>query len=259
MTEISLFFLRFPDIEAGGNSSKFPSNLERFKEEEIQRFFRTPSLKSSPIFVLLSSCDILFDQQQNEELPPLMTSELNLRAATRRDRETLFQLHIAAFGRVDEAKLVIKLLDSDSVVEDISLVAISDDKIVGHILFTDLKIQTEDGKELTNSHERRTSNYRAYAIALAPLAVLPEKQKQGVGRVLMNESLRLADKAGHGLVVVLGHPDYYQKFGFEPASKFGMLSPFDVTDEFFMVKPLSAFKPEVCGNVVYHGAFADMD
>jgi putative acetyltransferase len=184
---------------------------------------------------------------------------IELRRANPEDRESLFKLHEAAFGRADEAKLVLNLIDAETVIDEISLVAVLDGKIVGHILYTDLQIHDDDGNDLTDQPGVELSDFITYAVALAPVAVLPDKQRNGIGKALINESLKLADQRGHGLVIVLGHPEYYPKFGFEPASKFGMNSPFDAPDDVFMAKPLSKYNPAICGDVVYHEAFAEID
>jgi len=182
---------------------------------------------------------------------------LSLRQARSEDRDEILKVHEAAFGRAAEAKLVETLLNDGADIRELSLVAMRDGKIVGHILYTEVQILDEKNKNLSSMV--RGKGGIAYAVALAPLAVLPVHQKQGVGKALANESMRLADERGHGIVIVLGHPEYYPKFGFEPASKFGMSSPFDVADDVFMAKPLSAFNEKICGNVIYHDAFIEVE
>ena len=101
-----------------------------------------------------------------------------------------------------------------------SLVAVRDDLIVGHILFTPVTIESE-GRELA-------------ALGLAPMAVLPEQQRQGIGSLLVNVGLNRCRKEGLACVVVLGHPEYYPRFGFVPASHYGIKCEYDVPDEVFM-------------------------
>lgn len=184
-------------------------------------------------------------------------SGLELRPARAEDCEAIHNVHEAAFGRVDEAKLVDRLLSEGADIKELSLVAVEGGDVVGHILYTEVQILDDKNKNLSSMV--RAKGGIAYAIALAPLAVLPAKQKSGVGKVLANESMKLADERGHGIIIVLGHPEYYPKFGFEPASKFGMSSPFDVPDNVFMAKPLAAYNEKICGNVIYHEAFIEVE
>jgi putative acetyltransferase len=127
-----------------------------------------------------------------------------------------------AFGGAAEADLVDALRRNGKTV--ISLVAEDDGLIVGHIFFSLVAIQSK-GAELTG-------------VGLAPLAVIPERQNQGIGSMLVEHGLRRCREEGHPYVVVLGHPDYYPRFGFVPASRFGIKSEYDVADEVFMVMEL---------------------
>jgi putative acetyltransferase len=127
-----------------------------------------------------------------------------------------------AFGGAAEADLVDALRGNGKTV--ISLVAEDDGLIVGHIFFSPVAIQSK-GAGLTG-------------VGLAPLAVIPERQNQGIGSMLVGHGLRRCREEGHPYVVVLGHPDYYPRFGFVPASRFGIKSEYDVADEVFMVMEL---------------------
>jgi putative acetyltransferase len=123
-----------------------------------------------------------------------------------------------AFGRPAEADLVDALRTRGKVT--LSLVAVQDDRVVGHILFSPVMIESE-GKVFA-------------AVGLAPMAVLPELQRQGIGSLLVKRGLELCREAGHECVVVLGHPEYYPRFGFVPASKYGIKCEYDVPDAVFM-------------------------
>ena len=93
-------------------------------------------------------------------------------------------------------------------------------------------------------------------IGLAPLAVLPQFQKQGIGAALVQEALKIAEERGESLVVVLGNPKYYGRFGFEPSVAFRISSPFKVADEYFMVERLTTYQPHLMnGKVVYPPTF----
>ncbi len=127
-----------------------------------------------------------------------------------------------AFGGAAEAELVDALRRNGKTV--ISLVAEDGGRIVGHIFFSQVEIHSKVAG-LTG-------------VGLAPLAVIPERQNQGIGSTLVEHGLRRCREEGHPYVVVLGHPDYYPRFGFVPASRFGIKSEYDVADEVFMVMEL---------------------
>ena len=127
-----------------------------------------------------------------------------------------------AFGGTAEADLVDALRRNGKTA--ISLVAEDDGHIVGHIFFSAVTIESKE-TGLTG-------------IGLAPLAVIPERQNQGIGSMLMEHGLRRCRNEDHPFVVVLGHPNYYPRFGFVPASRFGIKSEYDVADEVFMVMEL---------------------
>lgn len=133
-----------------------------------------------------------------------------VREETPADLESIREINRQAFGREDEARLVDVLRDGGYV--RLSLVAEEGGRIVGHILFSDLPIVTQ----ATTLH----------ALALAPLAVLPERQRQGIGSRLVREGLRTCAEAGHRVVIVLGHADYYPRFGFSAQLAEQLKAPF---------------------------------
>jgi putative acetyltransferase len=139
-----------------------------------------------------------------------------------------------AFGRPAEAELVDALRQNGKAA--ISLVAEDDGRIVGHVFFSPVTIQSK-GTGLMG-------------IGLAPLAVIPERQNQRIGSMLVEHGLRLCREEGHPFAVVLGHPDYYPRFGFVPASRFGIKSEYDVADEVFMVMELREGALCGCAGVV---------
>jgi putative acetyltransferase len=166
-----------------------------------------------------------------------------VRAETAEDRRAVRRVNEMAFGRPGEADLVDALRAGAR--PHISLVAVLDEQVVGHIFFSPVSIESE-GDVLT-------------AMGLAPMAVLPEYQKQGIGGRLVREGLRECQRIGHAVVVVLGHPDYYPRFGFIPAKLKGLRCEYDVPDEVFMVAEL---EPQALdgrqGLVKYRPEFGDV-
>ncbi|HEY8460115.1 MAG TPA: N-acetyltransferase [Blastocatellia bacterium] len=127
-----------------------------------------------------------------------------------------------AFGRAAEADLVDALRGNGKAI--LSLVAECDGQIAGHIFFTPATI--------------RSSETELIGAGLAPLAVIPDRQNQGIGSTLVEEGLKRLREGGYPFVIVLGLPDYYPRLGFVPASRFNIKSEFDVADEAFMAMEL---------------------
>ena len=127
-----------------------------------------------------------------------------------------------AFGQPNEAALVDALRKAAD--PYISLVAIESGQVVGHIFFSPVSIESEDTV--------------FEAMGLAPMAVVPEHQNQGVGSLLVREGLRECERIGCDLVVVVGHPEYYPRFGFVPANQKGLRCEYPVPPEAFMVAEL---------------------
>ncbi len=158
------------------------------------------------------------------------------------DHAAVDEVNRLAFGRDAEAQLVAKLREADGRDQPLSLVAVRDDQVVGHILFSPILIETDGGN--------------VAAMALAPMAVLSDYQGQGIGSALVREGLESCRRAKHRIVVVLGHADYYPRFGFKPAKRYGLRSPFTVPDEAFMAMALvPGGLDDICGVVRYPAAF----
>jgi putative acetyltransferase len=133
------------------------------------------------------------------------------------------EIHSEAFGRPDEAAIVAAVRDSR--VPTISLIADLDSQLVGHVLLSPVTLEGRDDPR---------------GLGLAPLAVLSSHQRRGVGRALVEAALQRARILGYGYVVVLGEPRYYGRFGFVPASRFGLRSVYPAPDEAFMALELRA-------------------
>jgi len=140
------------------------------------------------------------------------------------DADDVSAVNEQAFGRAAEGDLVEALRLAGKAT--LSMVAVDQGQLIGHILYSPVRLE----------HERGVFP----VVGLAPMSVLPRFQRQGVGSALVKESLEACRQAGHEGVVVLGHPEYYPRFGFLPASRFGIESEFDVADEVFMALELRA-------------------
>jgi putative acetyltransferase len=150
--------------------------------------------------------------------------------------------HQAAFGQDEEARLVDALRPSPAFIPELSLVAEAAGRVVGHVLFSHIAV--DDGK------------VSVPALALAPLAVLPACQGQGIGSQLVRDGLARARALGHRIVIVVGDPAYYTRFGFQPAAPLGLTCPYPVPAEAFMALELQAEAlAGVQGAVVYPPAF----
>ena len=147
---------------------------------------------------------------------------VNIRSETPEDIASIHRVNKEAFGGTVEAELVDKLRNRD--VLTLSLVATDGDKIAGHISFSPVTVATG-----SSSFE---------AISLAPMAVLPDYQRKGIGSQLVRAGLEECRRLGHEIVVVLGHPDYYPRFGFVPARPKGIDCEFEVPEEAWMVLEL---------------------
>ena len=176
------------------------------------------------------------------------TDNILIRAEEPGDIAAIGEVNELAFGGGGEALLVAKLREWPGFIPELSLVAVKGGKIVGHILISPVEIAPGGG-----------SRRAIPALSLAPMAVLPEFQNQGIGSALVRRGLEEARRLGHGIVVVVGHPHYYPRFGFEPARPRGLEAPFPVPDEAFLALELvpGALK-DVKGTVVYPPAFDEV-
>lgn len=155
------------------------------------------------------------------------------------DVAAIHALNTAAFERVAEADLVDALRQQASPL--VSLVAIQGEQVVGHILFTPVTLSSHPNLKI---------------MGLAPIAVSPAHQKQGIGAALIQAGLQECRKIGYGAIVVLGHPDYYPKFGFVPTSQYQITCEYDVPPEAFMlVELIAGYLENKSGMISFHPAF----
>ena len=166
---------------------------------------------------------------------------MQIRAETPGDREAIAAVTEAAFGKPREARMVEAIRASDGFVPELSLVAEDGGEIVGHVMLSYVVL---DGAS-------------ARLLELGPMSVRPERQRRGVGSALVRAALETADARREPLVLVLGHPAYYPRFGFRRASLLGIVPPDpQIPDEAFMAIPLTAYDPSLRGRVVFPAAYA---
>lgn len=169
---------------------------------------------------------------------------MRIRKEEKIDYAEVYGLVKAAFETAEHANgneqdLVEALRKSSAFVPELSLVAEEDGKIVGHIMFTEIRI--DDKIELT----------------LAPLSVLPEYQNRGIGMRLIKEGHRIAAQMEYGISIVVGIEDYYPKAGYKRAKDYGIKDPFQVPSENFMVCSLGKEIGQYHGTVEYAKEFYD--
>lgn len=165
-----------------------------------------------------------------------------IRQEENKDYEAVYRVVKSAFDSAEhsdgrEQDLVTALRNSGSFIPQLSLVAEQDGKILGHILFTQVDIGGST------------------QLALAPLSVIPGRQRQGIGKALIQEGHKRARELGYCYSVVLGSETYYPQMGYLPAEQYGIQAPFDVPRENFMVCQLEKGAPKISGVVQYAKEF----
>lgn len=166
---------------------------------------------------------------------------IEIREEKKEDYDAVRIVNDRAFGQPEEGRIINILRKVCQ--ETLSLVAVSDEKIVGHILFSPVTIDHEDTQVI--------------GMGLAPMAVLPEFQKQGIGSLLVKEGLGRIKETDCPFIIVLGHEHYYPRFGFERASIHGLKAQWDgVPDEAFLVIILNkSVMADVSGIATYRHEF----
>ena len=165
-------------------------------------------------------------------------SDVSIRPERTTDHGMIRQVNEAAFNGVEEADLVESLRRDGLVL--LSLVAELNDRIVGHILFSRMAIDSQSGA--------------IEAVALAPMAVLPEHQREGIGGKLIQRGLDRLRHLGEQIVIVVGHPEYYPRFGFSAGEARGLESPFP-SDAFMTLELRDGALDGIRGRVRYPAAF----
>ena len=174
------------------------------------------------------------------DLDRLALASLDVRPEAAQDFAAVRTIHERAFAPSrEEADLVEALRAARDHVPQLCLVAARGGSVIGHIAFS--RARLDSGHPL---------------LALAPMGVLPEHQRQGAGSALVRDGLLRAAETEYPLVVVVGHAAYYPRFGFEPATPLGITAPFEVPDEAWMVYRLPGYRDDARGTVAYPDAFS---
>jgi putative acetyltransferase len=177
---------------------------------------------------------------------------MEVRAEKPEDLEAIRRVNFAAFGRESEADLVDQLRGAAST---FSFVAVELERIVGHIFFSPVAIPQ-------SGHSANVGECAGdlLVLGLAPVAVLPKYQRQGIGSLLIQSGLEECARLSFKAVVVLGSPAYYPRFGFIPAKEKGLGCEYPVPDEAFMVLELEPGALEGCAGVVkYRSEFNHLE
>jgi putative acetyltransferase len=161
------------------------------------------------------------------------------------DYEVIKDVNNKAFGQVKEGNLIEKLRLEPAYIRDLSLVALVRGKVVGHILFFPVNIVKEENSTPT--------------LSLAPMSVLPDYQRKGIGSSLISQGLEIARQSGFISVVAVGHPGLYPRFGFRQAAQWGISSPWELPDGVFMALELKERALEgVSGKVEFSSVFNEV-
>ena len=162
--------------------------------------------------------------------------KVTIETETEGDYEQITRLHTLAFDGDGEARLVEKLRRTPAYIRELSLVARYRNAVIGHILLYPVKIASLRKKSVS--------------LALAPVSVLPKFQNMKVGSRLVKQGLERARRRGYKSVIVIGHSEYYPRFGFQKASKYGISAPFDIAESSFFAIELEKGALKYCSGII---------
>jgi putative acetyltransferase len=169
---------------------------------------------------------------------------ITVRPETAEDIRAIDVVHISAFGGEAEAQLVSALRESTTYNRELSQVAELGGRIVGHVLLTRVPLR-KDGEE-------------KHVLALGPMSVVPSQSHRGIGSELINASIRLAKEKGYGAIVVLGHPEYYKRFGFVQARELQVSCNLPAPEDALTVMEIVAGNLAGGGHVEYPEPFISL-
>ncbi len=159
-----------------------------------------------------------------------------IRPETTADHDAIRRVNDEAFGGLIQAKLVDAIRESDRLLPELSLVAVSEGQTLGHVISS--YVDVEPGA-------RRV-------LQVGPLAVLPPHQRRGIGSALMEETIRIADACGQPLLLIEGDPKFYERFGFTRADAVGIEPPPQARGpQYFMIRPLESYDAAFRGRAIY--------
>ena len=167
---------------------------------------------------------------------------IKVRAETSDEIKAIDVVHLSAFEGDDEVGFIDSLRNSSGYIADLSLVAEFNGRIVGHILLT--KIHLQQG------------NKGSDILALAPMAVVPSQSHRGIGSELVHKAIEEAKKHGFKIIVVIGHPEFYQRFGFKPVSNWKLGSNLSVDQDLITAIELQPEALKDGGNLIYPSQFS---
>ena len=170
-------------------------------------------------------------------------SEIQVRQEHPDDLQAIGVVHLSAFEGDNEAGLVDELRTSSSYIPELSLVAEFNGRIVGHVLLTKVKVL------------RGKDNENAEVLAMAAMAVVPSQSHRGIGTVLTEMAVKKAKTLGHKGIIVVGHPDFYQRFGFSKISKWSLDTSLSISSDLVTGIELEEGIFEGGGNVIYPSLF----
>lgn len=172
--------------------------------------------------------------------------EIFFRAEQAKDTAEIASVTVAAFNQEEETRLIAKVRASTFFVPELSIVAELNGQIIAHVM-------------LSRIWFRDRSGYLLDVLSLAPVSVLPSYQRRGIGGRIIEHSLSRAKELAYPAVILLGHPEYYPRFGFVPTDRYGIALPPFVTDQSaFMINVLDEARSPRDGSVIYTPAFIDV-
>lgn len=161
---------------------------------------------------------------------------MKIRPELDKDFKEIRSITQRAFNNEEEPDLIEAIRESEYYINDLSLVAEKAGKVVGYIMFSRIRVVGDnDGTDV---------------LSLAPMAIDPDMQNRGIGTELLKNGIKKCRLLGYRIIIVIGHPEYYPRFGFVPARDVGFEVPFDVPDEAFMVAGLVDGALEGTGGMV---------
>jgi putative acetyltransferase len=211
--------------------------VKTYSSELAEKLWAVNNYSTTPNYLWPDEEDSNFEEKEQ------MIPEIIIRPEHKSDYESIKKVNDLAFNRHEEGRLIDNLRQLPKFDPRLSLVAEKKGKIVGHALFFPVTIQTENDEEYP-------------CLSLGPIAVIPEHQNQGIGGLLIEEGHRAAMALNYTSVVLLGHPNYYPRFGYLPARQRHLTNPWNIIDDPWMaIELVEGSLAGKAGSVIYPKAF----